>query len=188
LHIFTKMKADITEKIEFPDGVEFELEGNVLTVKKDDLENKKKFMLVNIILKKQDSSLIIESKKATKKELKIINTIKAHVKNMIQGLQEVFVYKLEAVYVHFPMVVELDKEGNKVLVKNFLGEKKPRMCNILPGTIIKIDRNKITVESHNKELAGQMAANLEKTTKVRKKDRRKFQDGIYITEKCGRAI
>lgn len=189
MHIFTKMtKQDISEIIEFPQGIEFEVIGNVLTVKKDSQENKKKFMLINITLKKQDNSLIIESKKAGKKELKIINTIKAHVKNMVKGLQEVFTYNLEVAYVHFPMVVELDRENNRVLIKNFLGEKKPRVCNILPNVSVKIDRNKITVESHDKEIAGQMAANLERATKVRNKDRRKFQDGIYITEKCGRAI
>ncbi len=182
------MKKSITEKIEFPEGIEFDVIGNVLIVKGDGRENKKKFGLTNILIKKQNNELIIESKKATKKELKVINTIKAHVKNMIKGIKEVFTYKLEAVYVHFPMTVELDKENNRVLVKNFLGEKKPRICNITPNVEVKVDRNKITVESHDKENAGQMAANLEKATKVRNKDRRKFQDGIYITEKCGRAI
>jgi len=39
------------------------------------------------------------------------------------------------------------------------------------------------VRSGNKYAAGQTAANLEQATRVRKKDRRVFQDGIFIVEK-----
>lgn len=53
---------------------------------------------------------------------------------------------------------------------------------------MKIEKDVIKIESFNKEAAGQTAANIEKTTMVRAKDRRVFQDGIFITEKYGKEI
>jgi len=180
------MKKDLLEKVEIPEGVEVEISGNFITVKSGAKEIKKELRHPNVLVSKKDGEVLIEAKKATKKEGKMVGTIKAHIVNMVKGMQENFVYKLEVAYVHFPMTVEIS--GDQIMIKNFLGEKKPRVCKIIEGTEVSIDGKIITVESHNKELAGQMAANLEKATKIRKKDVRKFQDGIYITEKCGRAI
>ncbi len=81
------------------------------------------------------------------------------------------------------MLVEVNKNKNILLIKNFLGEKKPRVAKILPGVEVNIEKNIITISSPNKELAGQTSANFEKATHVRNRDRRKFQDGIFIIKK-----
>jgi large subunit ribosomal protein L6 len=67
-----------------------------------------------------------------------------------------------------------------------LGEKIPRYANIISGVEINVKGQEITITSHDIEAAGQTAANIEKATKVRNRDRRIFQDGIYIVEKPGR--
>ena len=54
------------------------------------------------------------------------------------------------------------------------------------GVEVKVDKENIEIKSDNIERAGQSAANIEKGTKVRNKDRRIYQDGIFITEKPGR--
>ena len=186
--VFLLMKQEIIEKIEIPENVEVSVEENLVKVKYNHNETSRRFNFYGVEVKKEGNEVIIESKKATKRELKVIYTIKAHINNMFSGIREPFLYKMEIAFVHFPMTVEHDKNKGILTIKNFLGEKKPRIVKINKGVEIKIEKNIVTVTSNNKELAGQSAANIEKATHVRNKDRRKFQDGIFITEKPGRII
>jgi len=132
----------------------------------------------------EGNKVILECKKGNKNEHNLIMTLLAHVENMFHGLQEKFVYKLEAVNVHFPMALKL--EGNVLVINNFLGEKVPRKAKILQNVDIDIKGQSITISSSDREAAGQTAANLEKATKVKGRDRRIYQDGIFITEKPAR--
>jgi large subunit ribosomal protein L6 len=180
------MKKEIFQEIEIPEGIEANFEEDTLIVKGPEGENKRKFNLRNIIFEIKDKKIRIGNEKATKKDKKRINTITAHIKNMIKGIKEKFVYKLKTVFSHFPITVEVS--GNEVTIKNFLGEKVPRKCSIPKDAEVKVDKNIITVSSYDKEIAGQAAANLERVTKIKNKDKRVFQDGIYIVNKAGREI
>lgn len=180
------MKKEIFQKIEVPEGVEATLEGNVLNVKGPEGENERSFKMNSLNFEKKDNEIIIGSKKATKKEKKMINTITAHIKSMIKGVQEKFEYQLKIGFSHFPITVDI-KEG-EAIIKNFLGEKIPRKSKILKGVDVKADRDIITVNSVDKEAAGQVAANFEKATKIKGRDKRIFQDGIFIISKAGREI
>ncbi len=169
-----------------PEGVNAKVDGNVLNISGKNGEITRKMNLNKLEFKIFDGKIIIGRKKATKNEKKIINTMAAHIKNMIDGVQKKFEYQLKICFSHFPFTVET--KGNEVLIKNFLGEKVPRKVNMLKDVEIKIDKQNITIKSADKELAGQAAANLEEVTKVKNRDRRVFQDGIYITSKAGREI
>ncbi|MBU0894334.1 MAG: 50S ribosomal protein L6 [Nanoarchaeota archaeon] len=180
------MKKKFYQEIEIPEGVEANLEDSTLIVKGPEGENKREFEMANLEFKKQENKILVGHKKTTKHEKKKINTIAAHIKNMIHGVQEKFEYKLKVCFSHFPMNVEL--KGNEVILKNFLGEKIPRKFKIPEGVEVKIDKEIITIISPNKELGGQAAANFETATKIRGRDKRVFQDGIYITNKGGKEI
>lgn len=180
------MKKKLFQEVEIPEGVEANIDGSLLTIKGSEGENKRVFETGKLVFEKKDNKIIIGNEKATKKEKKMMNTIMAHIKNMIKGVQEKFEYKLKICFSHFPMTVEI--KGNDATIKNFLGEKIPRNFSIPEGVVVDIKKDIITVNSLDKELAGQAAANFETATKVRNKDRRVFQDGIFITEKAGRAI
>ena len=114
----------------------------------------------------------------------MMNTIAQHVRNMIKGVQKKFEYKLKVCFSHFPMTVK--QEDRKIIVQNFLGEKVPREMTLPEGVEVKVDKTEIIVRSVDKELAGQAAANFETITKIRGRDKRVFQDGIYITNKAER--
>ena len=180
------MKKEISQEIEIPKDMEANIEGNILIVKGKEGESKRTFNTNKLIFEKKDNKIIIKNKKATKKEKKMINTIAAHVRNMIKGVQEKFEYKLKIVSSHFPISVEIKE--NEAIIKNFLGEKIPRKSKIPDKVEVKVDNSIIIVTSNDKELAGQTAANFEKTTRIRMKDRRIFQDGIFITNKAGREM
>lgn len=180
------MKKELYQTIEIPEGVEVKMEDNKIVVKGPEGEISKDLKLGKIDFKIEGKEITLGDKKATKSEKKIINTNTAHIKNMIKGVQEKFEYVLKVCSSHFPMTVSV--EGNTAKIKNFLGEKRERSCKIPAGVEVNVQKDIITITSPNKELAGQAAANFEKSTKISNRDRRVFQDGIYITSKCGKEI
>lgn len=180
------MKKEILQEIKIPEGVEADLEGNKVIVRGEKGENEREFKIGKLKLEKKENSIIIWDKKATKKEKKIINTVASHIKNMIKGVKEGFEYQLKICSSHFPITV--DVQGKEATIKNFLGEKIPRKVKIPENVEINIDRGVIIVTSKNKESAGQAAANFERATKIKSRDRRVFQDGIFIINKAGKEM
>lgn len=186
MHIFIKMKKKLYEEISIPGGVEVSIEGKRLIFKGKEGESSREFNLGKINLEKKDKKIILSCEKQTKKEKKIIKTSVAHIKNMLQGVQGKFEYKLKICSSHFPMTVKI--EGDSAIIKNFLGEKVDRKTKLPKDVEVKLDKDIITITSIYKEIAGQAAANLERVTKIRGRDKRVFQDGIYLINKAGKAI
>ncbi|MBM3281823.1 MAG: 50S ribosomal protein L6 [Candidatus Diapherotrites archaeon] len=111
-----------------------------------------------------------------------LNAYESHVKNLVQGLEKGYTYKLAVVHSHFPMNIKV--KGDIVEISNYLGEKNPRLSKIVgKETKVDIKGKDITVTGNNLEDVSQTAANMEKATRDVKKDQRVFQDGIYITSK-----
>lgn len=177
------MKKKMEEKIGIPEGVSCNYESPVLTCTKDSVSVSKVFDAPEISVSVSNNELVFTCLKGNKKKYKILKSFIAHAIGVFQGLSAPFVYDLESCNVHFPMSVK--KEGDVVLITNFLGEKKPRISKILPNVEVKIEGHKITVSSRDKAAAGQTAANLEFATRITKRDRRIFQDGIFLTSKPG---
>ena len=180
------MKDDIKETLEIIEGVEIKLDNGFFEITGSKGTVKRRFAGKNITIKLEDKHLIFEAKKSTKREKKLINTFKAHLKNMMKGVIEGFTYKLKICASHFPMNVSVSEQ--KFVVKNFLGEKVPRTLKIQEGATIKVDGQEVIIEGNNKELIGQQAASIEQLCRITNRDRRIFQDGIYIVEKAGKEV
>ena len=179
------MKIKISEKVEIPAGVSCVYQDGILTCSKSGISLSKNMHIPGATLTIKGNEIHFDAQKGNKNQYKMIKSNIAHLKNLFNGLNEKYTYQLEACNVHFPMTLKVDSE--KLTINNFLGEKVPRHATIIPGVIVDVKGQKITVTSNNREHAGQTAANIEKATKIRNRDRRIFQDGIYITERPGRA-
>nr|AJS12319.1 50S ribosomal protein L6P [uncultured archaeon] len=179
------MRQKLQEEIEIPLGVSCETAGRFIKCTKEDITLMREIENSEIEAKVSDSKIVLTCSKGNRTHNMIMQSLVAHIKNLFIGLQEKFTYTLEACNVHFPMTLKV--EGTQLSINNFLGEKIPRYAAIMPGSNVEIKGQKITVVSYDIALAGQTAANIEKATKVRNRDRRVFQDGIYIVTKPRRS-
>lgn len=180
------MKKDLLVNIEIPNKVEASLDGNTLKVKGPEGEVIKELRIGKVGVSINEGKIILENKKSTKNEKKLMNTAVSHIKSMIKGVQKKFEYHLKICYVHFPFTLKM--EGKKAIIKNFLGEKVDRIFTLPEGVDVEVKKEIIIVKSPDKYLAGQASASFETATRVKGRDRRIFQDGIYITEKDGKKI
>lgn len=171
----------VKKAIEVPEDVTLTLEGDEVRVRGPRGELKKRLHYPGVKISQEDGNVVVEADFPQKRQMAIIGTYVAHIKNMIKGVTEGFTYRLKAVYSHFPITVK--SQGEEVLVENFLGERVPRKMRVYGDCKVKVQGQDITIEGINKEEVGQTAARLESLTKVSKNDRRVFQDGIVLVEK-----
>ncbi|MDK2849623.1 MAG: large subunit ribosomal protein [Candidatus Woesearchaeota archaeon] len=140
--------------------------------------------LVNIVI--DGNKITLEVENATKRHKTVLNTYQAHIKNMIKGVTEGFVYKLKICYSHFPMTVSIQK--GELVVKNFYGEKYPRTLALPQDVDVKVNGDIIEVSGIDIEKVGNCATAIEQLTRITNRDRRIFQDGIFIIEKNGKSL
>lgn len=126
----------------------------------------------------EDGQTVFTTESVKKQVVAMVGTLASHCKNMCTGVTTGYQYNLKVVYSHFP--IQLKQQGEKLEIFNFLGEKYPRYARILPGTTIKLGTDEVSVSGIDKELVGSTASNIEKATRIRDRDPRVFQDGIYI--------
>jgi large subunit ribosomal protein L6 len=180
---FTKEYVSV---VKIPEGVEVTVEGDpisgyIVKARGPLGENSKLLKFRDVFIEKNGSEIRIRTPKLKAKHKAIVGTFTAHVSNLIKGVKEGFEYKLKAVYAHFPMKIRVS--GDEVIIENFLGETTPRKAKIVGRAKVEVRGQEIFVKGVDIEECGQTAANLERATKIRQKDRRVFQDGIYIVSK-----
>ncbi|MBE2899266.1 50S ribosomal protein L6 [Methanothermobacter thermautotrophicus] len=174
------LAALIREEIPIPDGVDVTIDGGV-TVKGPKGELSRKFNHSEISMAVEDDKVVLEVKFPKKKDKAMIGTVRAHISNMITGVTEGFRYRMKIVYAHFPMSVKV--AGDKVVIENFLGERHPRTARIVGDTKVQVKGDEVEITGINKEHVGQTMANIEQATRIKGRDPRVFQDGIYLVSK-----
>jgi len=161
--------------------VSIRIENNKVIVKgpKAELQRAYPSKIIEIVL--SDGKLEVKPRDKTAFARMLVGTYLSHIKNMIAGTQNLFTYTLKIVFTHFPITVVVS--GTELQVQNFLGEKKPRKITLPSGVKVSVQNEFIKIESADLELAGKAATLIEQATRISGRDRRVYQDGIYITQK-----
>ncbi|MBN2420895.1 50S ribosomal protein L6 [Candidatus Woesearchaeota archaeon] len=181
------MKLDeLKNTVVIPEGVSIIINGNTINAKGPHGEVSRKWNNPRIFVKVDGNNAVIIAKNASKKEKRMLVTVKAHIKNMIDGVNKNNECKLKICSSHFPMQVAM--EGNTLVVKNFLGEKVARKTTLPKDVQVKIQGDKISLTGPDIETVGMSVSKIEQLCRITNRDRRIFQDGIYLIEKNGRAL
>ena len=171
-------------ELEIPDDVSAEVDHLELTVEGPNGSVTRRLWYPDVSVETEDGRVAIESDAQDAKTMSTLGTFESHVENMVHGVTEGWEYEMEIFYSHFPMQVTV--EGDEVVIENFLGERAPRRTEIHGDTEVEISEEQVTLRGPNIEDVGQTAADIEQLTRVKDKDVRVFQDGVYITQKPNR--
>lgn len=165
-----------------PSDVSIEVSANKIKVTGPRGELERKFEIrEDIKIEKIGDKIVVSSESERRKIKALVGTVTAHIRNMIIGVTKGFTYRLKIVYSHFPISVKV--EGDKIIIQNFLGERTPRIAEIVGDVEVKATKEEVIVTGTDIEAAGQTAANIEQATRIVGFDRKVFTDGIFIIEK-----
>lgn len=180
--------AIVEEELEIPKEVDFsfDLETKILTIKGEKGTNEKDFSHAKNVHFSYDPKtrvFRIWANFPKKRTIAMIQTLKSHTQNAIEGVIHGYTYYMKMVYSHFPHTVKLDSDGNTILIENFLGERAPRRTKMVGNIDIKVTKEDVILSGTDKDHLGQTCANIQLRTKIKKKDPRIFQDGVFIWKK-----
>jgi large subunit ribosomal protein L6 len=173
----------LARTVTIPDQVNVQVEGRTIRVKGplgslvEDLSH------LPITMQVDQNQVRLETRWPRKREVGMLGTAAAHVRNMIKGVTHGYRYDLRTVYAHFPVTVKVDEKAKVLKIENFTGEKTPRYARILDGAKVLVKGEDISVEGVDLKSVSQTAANIQDSTRIKEKDLRVFLDGIYISGK-----
>jgi len=173
--------VEALKSIEIPEGVNVKVEGRVVTVNGAKGELTQDFSHAPISIHLEGKTVRVQASWPRKKEAALVGTVCSHIQNMITGVTKGYTYKLKVVFSHFPISVKVREKT--VAIENFTGERSPRIAKIMGDTRVVAKDEDIIVQGTQIEDVSQTAANIEKATKVKRKDPRVFLDGIYVYER-----
>ena len=181
------MKTLLSEEtLKVPKGVKITIKSKKVEVKgkHGELTRDFKHLPIELYLGDGGKKVIARMYFAKSKQCSMLNTVCSHISNLFDGVQKKFEYKMRLVYAHFPINVNVVNGGKTIEIRNFLGEKVVRTVHMIPGVIVEKSANtkdEIIVSGADIESTGRSAALIHQSCLSKKKDIRKFLDGIYVS-------
>lgn len=167
------------EHIKLPEGVTVQVADNThVTVKGPQGELKRSFREPRVLIEHEEGGVYVHCRLPRKVEKAAVGTVASHITNMVRGVNDGFTYSMKIVFSHFPIKTVV--KGDIFEIQNFLGERSARRAKILEGVKVQAKGDEVTLTGIDVEKVSQTAANIEQATRVRDRDIRVFQDGIYV--------
>ena len=166
----------IQEEVVIPEGVTFTFNGKIITCKGKLGSLTKDFTHARALtITLVDNKILITSDFPRQSTIALAGTVRNILKNMILGVTEGYTYKMKIVFSHFPISVDVPKDGQKIAVKNFIGERSPRYLPGIPNVKVESTKEEVIVSGVDKEMVGIMTARIQRICRIRNKDHRVFQ-------------
>ncbi|EAN84430.1 putative 60S ribosomal protein L9 [Trypanosoma cruzi] len=182
------MKIRAQDRITYPEDVEVSVKDRIVTVKgkRGTLTKDLRHLQLDFRVNKKFRTFTAVRWFGTKIDNSTINTALSHVRNMITGVTRGFRFKIRFAYAHFPISVSV--ENQLVEIRNFLGEKRVRRQVVADGVKVyrtdpTVVKDELVLEGNDLEEVSREAAVMHQLCLVKKKDIRKFLDGIYVQTK-----
>ncbi|KAI1094822.1 60S ribosomal protein L9 [Rostrohypoxylon terebratum] len=179
------------ETLEIPEGVKVHIKSRNVTVEGPRGKLSKDLSHIAVNFSRPQKNVIgIEIHHGSRKDVATLRTVRTLINNLIVGVTKGFKYKMRYVYAHFPINVNIEKNGEtgnyEVEIRNFIGEKLVRRVVMQPGVDVEIStaqKDELLLLGNSLEDVSQSAADIQQICRVRNKDIRKFLDGMYVSEK-----
>jgi len=178
-----------SETVIIPEGVTCEVRARIVIVKGPRGTLTKDLKHLPIDLEWTDEShtkLKVDRWFTSGKANSVIRTTCSHIENMIIGVTKGFKYKMRFVYAHFPINVAITNKDKRVEIRNFLGEKVVRIVDALDGVTVSRSsdiKDEIVLIGNDINNVSRTCALIQQLCAVKRKDIRKFLDGIYVSYK-----
>ena len=176
------------ETLAVPDGITISIKCRKISVTgpRGKLALDLSHLPIDIKVSEDGKEVIVERWFTSGKQAASIHTAISHVSNMFIGVTKGFKYKMRFVYAHFPINVAITQKDTRVEIRNFLGEKVVRVVDGLPGVTVKRStdvKDEIVIEGNDIQGVSRTCALIQQICAVKRKDIRKFLDGIYVSAK-----
>merc|ERR1712224_1072858 len=139
---------------------------------------------IELFLANNNKEVIARMYFAKSKQIASLRSVCSHIQNLFDGVEKQFIYKMRLVYAHFPINANITNGGKTIEIRNYLGEKRVRTVNLLPGVLVEksaATKDEIIVRGTDIDATSRSAALIRQSCLVKNKDIRKFLDGIYVS-------
>jgi len=123
--------------VKVPEGLTATVKSRTVTVKgpRGSLVKSFKHLALDIYMVDKET-IKVEKWFGKKKQIAAVRTVCSHINNMFKGVTLGYLYKMRAVYAHFPINCAITEGGTLIEVRNFLGEKFIRKVRMHPGVTV----------------------------------------------------